>query len=544
MERQARSIESGTASRRMPHVVMSGRPLAIVAGLGAALARRPSAFFREDSASEEHPRTPAQRFWHAARFLSLLVPAVLLIGLLWVIWTRTANVPYWDEWETVLLDQQFKQGTLSFHDIIMLHATAHRIIIPRLIDLVLINLTNYNRQIEMTFSLVIAVASACILFWCARRTLGSLTATLALLAPLSLVFFSFGQFADWFAPFQVQFIVTVFGIACCVRGFAKTPVSRKGFALALAGALIGSFSGLHGVLTWIAFLPGAVHAGVRKAATWIGCAVAVWFLYFQHFPHQLRRISIRADITYSLTYLGGPVGYPQPSLALIAGIASVLALVGSVWLYWMRHRSLWHIAPWLQLALFVLGCTQATAEGRVTGGAESALASRYEAFSALWWIALMVIMGLNIKELLPYLRLPGRHQLMIRLSIVGAHLAVLLLITIGLLSVNVIGLQRALLWQDVQRQNQYAIVDYQTASDSCLELYYPWPDLLRPRVRFLEQQHLAIFSSTALSQHAAANPSATCQKPYRDFIADAGGSYRAYALPRAQYHALEGRPLP
>jgi hypothetical protein len=105
----------------------------------------------------------------------------------------------------------------------------------------------------------------------------------------------------------------------------------------------------------------------------------------------------------------------------------------------------------------------------------------------------------------------------------------------------VIGLQRALLWQDVQRQNQYAIVDYQTASDSCLELYYPWPDLLRPRVRFLEQQHLAIFSSTALSQHAAVNPSATCQKPYRDFIADVGGRYAEYLVPRA--HSMPSRLL-
>ncbi|MGO8946376.1 MAG: hypothetical protein ACLQUY_01675, partial [Ktedonobacterales bacterium] len=71
----------------------------------------------------------------AMRLLVLLVPLSLILGLLWVIWTRTADVPYWDEWETVLLVQHADQGTLTFHDLVAFHANVHRIIIPRLIDL-------------------------------------------------------------------------------------------------------------------------------------------------------------------------------------------------------------------------------------------------------------------------------------------------------------------------------------------------------------------------------------------------------------------------
>jgi hypothetical protein len=340
-------------------------------------------------------------------------------------------------------------------------------------------------------------------------------------APLSLLFFSFAQFGNWFAPFQIVLIITSFGAVCCVRGFTAVPASRKGFALAVAGALIGSFSGLHGVLIWIAFLPGALYSGARKAVVWIGCAVVVWILYFHGFPHSPTRPPIRADISYSLAYLGGPVAYPHAPWAQLAAVLSIVLFLGNMALYWWRHRNLWQIAPWLQLAVFVLGCTQATALGRVYMGPEQALSSRYETLSILWWIALVVIMGVNIKELVPDLHLPGRREDVIRLGVMGVNLAALLLITVGLIPVNVTGLQQALLWQDTQRQNQYAIRDYRTASDSCLELYFPWPSVLRPRVQFLEQQRLSVFSSTDHSRRVAVSPAATCQKPYQYFIDNA-----------------------
>jgi hypothetical protein len=429
-------------------------------------------------------------------------------------------VPYWDEWETVLLVQHVDQGTLRLSDVVALHGV-HRIIIPRLVDLTLIELTHWNRQVEMTFDLSIAIVGACILFWCIRRTLGSLTATLGLLLPLSLLFFSFSQFGDWFAPFQIAFVMTSFGVVCCLKGFLTTPISRRGLALAIAGALIASLSSLPGLLTWIAFLPGALHSGVRKTGVWISCAVAVWILYFQNFPNSPTRISILLDVAYSLTYLGAPVGYPNPDLAAAIGYLSILLFLGNILVYWRRHQSLWRIVPWLQLALFVLGCTQATAEGRSPGGPLQALSSRYEAFSVLWWIALLVIMGLNIKELIENPAIAGRHRYAARVGTLGINLAGLLLITAALVPVNVVGLQQALLWQDVQRQNQAYIVDFQNAPNSCLELYYPWPALLRPRARFLSQQRLGIFSSNNLSGYLVSSPTATCRKPYR-FIDDVG----------------------
>jgi hypothetical protein len=306
-----------------------------------------------------------------------------------------------------------------------------------------------------------------------------------------------------------------------VSGFTPGTLSRKGFALAIVGALIGSLSTLNGVLIWIAFLPGALYAGTRKAVVWIGCGVVVWVLYFQRFPHSPTRPSIRADLDYSFTYLGGPVGYPHVALALFAGVLSTWLLLGNVAVYWWRHRNFWQIAPWLQLALFVLGCTQATAQGRLFSGPLQVLSSRYQTFSVLWWIALVVIMGLNIQELAADRHLPDWRALAARLGTMGVNLAALILITAGLIPVNVTGLQQALVWQDTQRQYQLAIRGYRTASDSCLELYFPWPNMLRPRVQFLEQQRLSVFSATERPEHVVYSPAVTCQKPYHQFMDNA-----------------------
>ena len=247
------------------------------------------------------------------------------------------------------------------------------------------------------------------------------------------------------------------------------------------------------------------------------------FSYFQNFPYSPSGLPILPDIVYALIYLGAPVGYPHLELAAWIGYLSVVLLVGNVVVYWWRHKSLLSIAPWLQLAVFVLGCTQATEQGRLYWGIQQALSSRYEVFSSLWWTALLVIMSLNIKELWLARGFPRLQARKIRRSVLGVNLAAVLLTTVALVPVNVVGLQYGVLFQDVQRQNQDAIVSYRQAPLSCLNLYYPWTDLLRQRSQFLEQARLGVFYSSKLPKPATGRTMAACQKPY-DFMAYASGT--------------------
>ena len=494
--------------------------------------RLPEAIVHALTPPKERQTTWVWRVWYVVRPLVFFVPIAQLLVLLWVIWTRTAHVPYWDEWETVLLVQHLNQGTLTVHEIWALHASAHRQVIPRIVDLILIELTHWNRQVEMTFDVGVGLAAAALLLSSVRRTLGSVNATLALIVPLSLLLLSFSQFANWFAPFQITFIAAVFGVACCVKAFTTERLGWWWLGLAMLGALIASLSTLQGMLLWVAFIPSVTRAGYRKTLVWVASGTVAWLAYFWHFPGGAQRPHIQADLAFSLAYLGAPLGYPQVWLSQLFGALSILFLLGVVAIYWLRHRNVRIIVPWIGLALFVLGCAQATAFGRWDGGPQRALSSRYEACSSLWWVALLVIAGLLVKELVDTLRAQERGDTLATRwaqwgwATVGASIAALLLMCGGLALVNGVGLQYALIWQDAQRQHEQAIVDYQVAPDSCLTLYYPWPDRLRPRAAFLDQQHLAIFSDATARAQASAQGDAhllpSCSKPYGSFIDDTG----------------------
>jgi hypothetical protein len=180
----------------------------------------------------------------------MLVPAAFILTYRWLIWTQTPTAPYWDEWIYVPLVKHANQGTLSLQEIWALHWFSHRIVIPRLVDLALIQLTSLNRHIMMTFDLGVGVASA----------------TLILVAPMSLLLFSFSQAHDWLAPFQIAFIATAFGVACCTRALLHRPLTWSRFAFALCGALIATLSSAAGLVAWVAFAPSILRAGYASCS--------------------------------------------------------------------------------------------------------------------------------------------------------------------------------------------------------------------------------------------------------------------------------------
>ena len=148
--------------------------------------------------------------WRVVRPLVFMVPVVQVLILLWVIWTHTPTVPYRDEWWYVTLVRHANEGSLTFNDFWAVHYYSHRIVIPRIVDLSLIELTHWNRQIMATFDLALGIASGGLLFVSALRTLKSTSVTLAVVIPLSLLALSWSQYENWLNPFQIEFIATFF----------------------------------------------------------------------------------------------------------------------------------------------------------------------------------------------------------------------------------------------------------------------------------------------------------------------------------------------
>lgn len=452
-----------------------------------------------------------------------LLPASMLIALiLWVIWTRTARVPYWDEWDTVLLVQRAHQGTLTFSDLWSSH-DVHRILLPRIIDLALIAVTGWNRQIEMTADLGIAIITGRLLFGILRRTMETRWGLLIPIAPASLLFFSLSQYADWFAPFQVTFTTTVFGAVLCMYAMTTDNLGWRRFGLALLGAIVASLSAFGGLVAWFAFLPILCSfKDGRKVLIWIGCTIEVWLVYLAGMERTSAGAqSLGGMLPYALVYLGSPVGYPDIARALLFGAASVLLVLGSCLLYLMLRGSPRRALPWLSLALFVALCAAVTTYGRGANSPAQAMSSRYHIYSGLWWIAIIVISTLIAEHIVSRVRTrEQRLPLAFARRILAVDGCVLVLACGSLLLANVVGFQDALVWQDTQRHYENQIVQYASASDSCLLLYYPSPDLLRPRAAFLAAEHLAIFSSTTnRTGSGSAFQAVQCTKPYQ-FIDD------------------------
>ena len=81
-----------------------------------------------------------------------LAPIILVI---WSVFNRGVNVPFWDDWDLVSLFDKVKAGTVTFNDFFALH-NEHRMFFPKFIFVVLAFPSKWNLKLEMYFSVLLA----------------------------------------------------------------------------------------------------------------------------------------------------------------------------------------------------------------------------------------------------------------------------------------------------------------------------------------------------------------------------------------------------
>jgi hypothetical protein len=462
---------------------------------------------------------------------ALCVLPLLLVGfILAMIWTHTPHVPYWDEWETVTLVQHATQGTLTWNDFWAFH-NEHRIVLPRLLDLGLIQLTHWNRQIEMTFDLLLAVAECALLVVSAYRGLRAqvrsqaharaLTALAA--APMALAVFSLGQWENWLWSFQITFILTVLGVALCVWGLTWTRSQRDGtggsggpdserigwlaFGVAVIGAVVAALSSLGGLAVFVAFLPAVFVQGYRKTLLWLVVAVGIIVPYLRGFPHSTPFSLSLTTLKFVVAYLGAPAGTPSAKAAFAMGVLSLALAVANVGYFWLRERRITPLLPWIGLGGYAIGLALITSQGRLDLGlwSEIALTSRYQAFSALWWVAVVYLLLLNARGAVAH-RKALAHARWQEMSSVDAHLkpwlpwlfranvALLMLASVALLMTSLASIPEMEAFQETQLQTEGCVVNVDYADVPCLWRFYPAPNQLQPLVAYLRDQRDTIFA--------------------------------------------------
>jgi hypothetical protein len=464
----------------------------------------------------------------------LAIPALMVSAILWAVWHWSCYVPVYDEWEWVRWVQRANEGGFWLSDVWAPH-NGHRILIPDVIDLLLIQLTHWNRQILMTFNVAVVIVYASLIAWCAALTVRSTRWLNVLIIPFSLLFFTFGSYESWFQPTQLAAFGAVFGVACCMRAYlrqtvswqsfglwlrspadastkpAARPLSRREFAVALAGAFIASLSFASGLMVWLAFLPHAFAAGYRKFLIWSGLAICTLAVYFYDYRSPIAagtHLSVLGFVQFVLIFLGAPVGFPNVALSLALGATSLCLFIVMLLVMWKFRVELTRNIVWLGLATFALltGCV--TAYGRLVIGISESIAPRYQVVSILWWIALCMLGVITGRSAVHAARaLKSDQNSAPRRRALNGFAVILVIgmleLCVGLLPVQAVGAVDGYEFSTNQRMHQSCVVDYSQSPNACLRIFVlPTTQDPRKKAAYLDRSGLAIFYLLRTGQYS------------------------------------------
>ena len=366
---------------------------------------------------------------------AVLLPAGFLAGTIFV---YGVNVPYWDQWEVADLVVKAFDGRLSLRDLTS-QQNESRLVFPRLLFIGLAYLTGYDVRYEMWGSFCFACLVVYNVYRLGRLTLGGNRRQEVLLLFLaSSLIFSLIQWENWFWGIQLSFFVPI----ACVTSILSLSYSSLsvGTKLAASGALatLSTFSFAHGMLCWVIVLPVLVLQMWKELKTkpwWIGCwllgfAVNVG-LYFSNYIKPHHHPSFTEALTqplavlgYFLALLGAPLGWGTKlnSLYQAIGIGFGMAvLFVMLCIYVWRHRNeplvMYRALGWLTLGSYTLVSAGVTTLGRLGLGIQTALSSRYGAFTFPLIVALVYLVPI-VLDIYGKKRLPDGEPWMIRCTII------------------------------------------------------------------------------------------------------------------------------
>lgn len=402
---------------------------------------------------------------------------------------------FWDSWDTVGNYERFVQGTYSLSDLFSQH-NEHRIAFPRLIflaDFVFgqgMNIINVVSMLFVQFLLAILLVKMSL-------RIASLPIAIISAAISVMLLFTFGQYENFTWGFQVSFFGVCAAATAAFWWFSEAAERRfrglPAFSFAFGSLLmtiIAIYTLSNGIIVCfvLIFLALTQRAAVNVIIASIVISVIMCCLYFHDFhlvqghspPEYAFQHPIEVFI-YILIYIGGLVGSFGRTAAGAVGAAG-LAMTSLAAVRMILHKEpIAARAALVGVMLFVVATAALTAFGRVFFGFDQALASRYLTPVCVFWSA-QVIYWSSFAQRRPF-NLPALALLsMVFLAVVAgaawAHLE-----------------GRPFAKQNFRNLNLASDALLSGAdAPAALKLIYPDPEAPVRLARFLDQQHLSIFS--------------------------------------------------
>ncbi len=438
---------------------------------------------------------------HAA-VVAAVLPIILTSFL--VFWFKI-DVPVWDDWELLPLIENLQAGNLSFQDIWEQH-NCHRIPFPKLILLLLAELTHWNITYVLAASLLLAFCTMVLLIYQISLSSDALSSSFMkwLLPITSLLVFSMTQRAAWYWGWCLQmFLATTAVVAGIV--FLSLPSRRlPAFVVSMACGVIASFSFANGLVYWfiglfVLVLSQKERYRFAKIIIWISAGTLVYYAYFSYGYHSdvgsgtsqtpLSAISDPLSYLYFVfSGLGAPIITWDKNLPFVCGIIAF----GFVGFCFVRFRkdapeTLDRLLPFFAFGLYALGGLLLTGLGRM--GLMSAKASRYHTFSMLFWVAFFFIFFTFMErvenKLKNYSNRRGRH----------VHRIALAAILLCLVSSYARETYRAAKRYHLMLPAQKAVFHPEDLEDTNIAIRLYWDvEVVRERIKTIQDMKINVFS--------------------------------------------------
>ena len=438
---------------------------------------------------------------HILGLILYIIPILLLTGF---ITAFRVNVPSWDEWPVSTIFENAATGQLSFNDLIEPY-NQHRYLFLRLIIIPLAFLTNWNKDYELAFSVILAVITSLIILQISRRKFKNFKQTTSFHLANSLTFFfilSLAQYQNWLWGLQIGVFLVNLCVALAIFILDSDEQSQPQNSLFIAAILcaIASFTMAQGLVSWLAVLPLIVlkiqgkRRKILSLFSWIILFLLTCFLHFYGYPNsqeETRKIALFLAspidfIKFWFTVLGAPLSPGSSVIALSFGIFIVLLFFGLMIRGIKRYKFkfIQQVSPWLCFALFAVFFSSLVTWGRATLGADFALGSRYITNSLFLIIALIHIdLTLTFNK--------KRHQRFNRLPKFKLIQQLLLMILLGINSIY--SIQQGQLYRHRLESEKLCLNFIQVLDDS----HYCWewweimnsPEKMRSHTQLLNAIH-------------------------------------------------------
>jgi hypothetical protein len=402
------------------------------------------------------------------------------------------NVPFWDEWELVLLLKT--PPSLSTMDYLWSQHNEHRIVFPRLVLFSLARATRFNVVAPIYFDLLLASFSLLGL-WFIYQKLGE--SSVWLFVPVSWFIFNLGHWENILCGWQVSFYLAVAASIWALYLLSRSSTVSLSTALAVFCGLVGSFSLSSGLLIWpvgLVYLIN-VRAKVMQTLSWglLGTLTVIAYLWgftleITHLPAPTVVLSQPVKtVEFFLAHVGAPLGTDRLYWSAIVG-ATLLGLFGfGLWSEIKQNQMIARgTAVAAALVLFSLLSSAAVTLGRSGLGMESALVSRYKTFSILGVIGLYMIL----------VRRAARGNRPRSRGALVSLVLFLALATAGVSQATKQGLAMGRMLRSERIEMQKILLNFDREPDEALAKLYPNVSLLRERATFLRDRGLSVFGET------------------------------------------------